>query len=88
MQLSGLWNKDSTPDEAFAPDRISHKEPSAPDSVSNGNIAVQFISKFGLQKQAMAFQDGINSVVDTINSLLGDTSKTKVSTVNRKLAYC
>ena len=84
MQLSALWNSDPTPDEDFAPDRIS-QEASTSDVVSNGNFAVQLITTLGLQKQAMALQDGLNSVVDTVNSLLGEVSETnKVSCLYKR----
>ena len=85
-----MWNNalNESFDEAVAPDRISRPvEASTPDSTSNGNIATQLISTFGWQKQAMALQDKINSAVDTLNSLLGETP-TKVGSLYKNVSFC
>ena len=71
LQLLGLWNGDA------APERISN-EPAAPDpistdTVSNPNIVLKLISTLGLQRPAVALQHKLNSAVDAINSLLGET---------------
>ena len=42
------------------------------DPLTQGNIATRFVSTFGLQHEALALQAGVNSVIKTINSFLGE----------------
>ena len=48
-------------------------DPSA-DPLTQGSIATRFVSTFGLQQEALSLQSGLNSVIQTVNSFLGEES--------------
>lgn len=49
-----------------------------------GNPVMQLISTWGLQKPVIAVQDGVNSVVDVLNSFLPDPKEVCINLH----AYC
>ena len=49
-----------------------------------GNPVMQLISTLGLQKPVIAVQDGVNSVVDVLNSFLPDPKEVGINLH----AYC
>jgi hypothetical protein len=45
------------------------------DPLTQGNIATRFVSTFGLQKEALKLQSGLNSIIKTVNGFLGEDSE-------------
>ena len=58
-------------------------DPSA-DPLTQGNIATRFVSTFGLQQEALQLQAGINGVIKTINSFLGEEDTSNSVSKRRK----
>ena len=54
------------------------------DPLTQGNLATRFVSTFGLQQEALALQAGVNSVIKTINSFLGEEDTSNSVSNGRK----
>ena len=54
------------------------------DPLTQGNLATRFVSTFGLQQEALALQAGVNSVIKTINSFLGEEDTSNSVSYRRK----
>ena len=52
--------------------------------MTQGNLATRFVSTFGLQQEALALQAGVNSVIKTINSFLGEEDTSNSVSNGRK----
>ena len=52
------------------------------DPLTQGNIATRFVSTFGLQHEALALQSGLNSVIKTVNSFLGEEDVSDTNSVS------
>jgi hypothetical protein len=73
-ESSGILEKLST---------VWNGDPTA-DPLTQGNIATRFVSTFGLQQEALQLQAGINGVIKTINSFLGEEDTSNSVSKRRK----
>ena len=53
------------------------------DPLTQGSIATRFVSTFGLQHEALALQSGLNNIIRTVNSFLGEESTSGTSSVSK-----